>query len=87
MPGRAIDNKFMKTVEEKGCKVDKCYLCIKECDPRQTPYCITEALIQAVKGNLDRGLIFVGSNAYKVNKIVTVKELISELVTEAESVF
>ncbi|MFT5872894.1 MAG: nitronate monooxygenase [Clostridium sp.] len=87
MPGRAINNKFMKEVSEKGCKVDKCYLCIKECNPKTTPYCITEALIQAVKGNLDEGLIFVGSNACKVDKIVTVKELMSELVEAAERVF
>jgi len=85
MPGRAINNKFMKSVLENGCKVDKCYLCIKDCDPRKTPYCITEALIQAVKGNLDKGLIFVGSNASKVDKIISVKELINELVTEAEN--
>ena len=84
MPGRAINNKFMKIVEEKGCKVQKCHLCIKDCNPKETPYCITEALIQAVKGNLDNGLIFVGSNAYKVDKIVSVKELMKELVTEAE---
>ncbi|MGH4122807.1 MAG: NAD(P)H-dependent flavin oxidoreductase [Clostridium sp.] len=84
MPGRAINNKFMKSVLEKGCKVEKCYLCIKDCDPRQTPYCITEALIQAVKGNLDKGLIFVGSNACKVDKIISVKELMSELVAQAE---
>jgi len=86
MPGRALNNKFMKDVIEKGCKVNKCYLCIKECNPKTTPYCITEALIQAVTGNLDKGLIFVGSNAYKVNKIVTVKELMNELVTEAERI-
>ena len=57
---------------------------IKECNPKTTPYCITEALIQAVKGNLDEGLIFVGSNACKVDKIITVKELMSELVKVAE---
>lgn len=87
MPGRAINNKFINMVEEKGCKVKKCYNCIKECDPKQTPYCITEALIQAVKGNLDEGLIFVGSNAFKVDKIVSVKDLMKELVTEAELAF
>jgi nitronate monooxygenase len=84
MPGRALNNKFMKIVEEHGCKVEKCSLCIKKCDPRKTPYCITEALIQAVKGNLDKGLIFVGTNGYKVDKIIPVKELMNELVTEAE---
>ena len=87
MPGRAINNKFMKLTQESGCKVEKCYLCIKDCNPQKTPYCITEALIQAVKGNLDNGLIFVGSNAYKVDKIVSVKELVSELVQEAEELF
>ncbi|MCJ7689506.1 MAG: nitronate monooxygenase family protein [Clostridiaceae bacterium] len=84
MPGRAIDNKFMKIVEESGCKVEKCSLCIKKCDPKQTPYCITEALIQAVKGNLDKGLIFVGTNGYKVDKITSVKVLMNELITNAE---
>lgn len=84
MPGRAINNKFMKEVEENGCKVNKCWLCIKKCDPKSTPYCITEALIQAVKGNLDKGLIFVGSNVHKVDKITSVKNLMSELVAEAE---
>ncbi|MCJ7691734.1 MAG: nitronate monooxygenase, partial [Clostridiaceae bacterium] len=51
---------------------------------KQTPYCITEALIQAVKGNLDKGLIFVGTNGYKVDKITSVKVLINELITNAE---
>jgi nitronate monooxygenase len=84
MPGRALNNKFMKIVCESGCKVEKCSLCIKKCDPKRTPYCITEALIQAVKGNLDKGLVFVGTNGYKVDKIVSVKTLMNELVTEAE---
>jgi len=65
--------------------VSKCHLCIKSCNPKNTPYCITEALIQAVKGNLDKGLIFVGSNAPRLKKIVSVKELMAELVMEAEA--
>lgn len=84
MPGRAIRNKFIIDLEKKekeGIK-EKCLGCIKTCNPTQTPYCITRALINAVKGNVDKGLIFVGSNAYKLNKIVTVKELIKELEKE-----
>ncbi|HEC50066.1 MAG TPA: nitronate monooxygenase, partial [Candidatus Desulfofervidus auxilii] len=30
-------------------------------------------------GNLEEGFAFAGSNAYRSNKIVTVKELIEEL--------
>lgn len=84
MPGRAIRNKFIKGIEESKGKIAKCYRCIKTCNPAETPYCITKALINAVKGNVDEGLIFCGSNVERVDKIVSVRELIQELVCEAE---
>ncbi|MGE5628419.1 MAG: NAD(P)H-dependent flavin oxidoreductase [Solirubrobacterales bacterium] len=84
MPGRAIRNKFISIAEEGRIAPKKCYGCIKKCNPAETPYCISTALINAVKGNCDEGLIFVGSNAYRLDKIVTVKELMDELVEDAE---
>lgn len=80
MPGRAICNEFIKNTESEKCKIDKCYNCIKTCNVATTPYCITKALINSVKGNMENGLIFCGSNVDKVNKIVSVHELIQELV-------
>ena len=85
MPGRAIRNEFIKKVESSKAKITKCYNCIKTCNPAETQYCITRALINSVKGNLEEGLIFCGSNVDKINKIVTVKELMKELVNEAET--
>lgn len=79
MPGRSIRNKLIERLEKGNIKVDKCYNCLIPCNPSITPYCITSALISAVKGDLDNGLIFCGSNAYKVNKITSVKELLIEL--------
>ena len=84
MPGRAIRNEFIKKVEANKEKITKCYRCIKTCNPAETPYCITKALINAVKGNINEGLIFCGSNVDKINKITTVKELMQELVQGAE---
>lgn len=84
MPGRAIRNKFIEKVENEKEKITKCYRCIRTCDAVNTPYCITKALINAVKGNIDEALIFCGSNAYRINKIVPVHELIQELVQETE---
>ena len=84
MPGRAIRNKFIDTVSKEKEKITKCYRCIRTCDAVNTPYCITKALINAVKGNIDEALVFCGSNAYKINKIVSVHELINELVTETK---
>ena len=84
MPGRSIRNELIKKVEKSKEKIEKCYRCIKTCNPKETPYCITKALINAVKGNIDEGLIFCGSNVEKINKITTVKELLQELNNEAE---
>lgn len=83
MPGRAIRNAFVKAVEAQNQKVKRCYNCLKPCDPATTPYCISDALIASVEGDVENGLVFVGSNGYKMKEIVTVKELIKELVNEA----
>lgn len=80
MPGRAIYNKFIKQTEQIKSKIDKCYGCIKTCNIQSTPYCITKALINSVKGNIEEGLIFCGSNVYKADRIISVHELIQELV-------
>ena len=84
MPGRAIRNKFIDSVSRVRPKIDKCIRCIHTCDVKTTPYCITNALINAVKGNVDEALLFCGSNAYKIKEIVSVKALMEELVQEAE---
>ena len=84
MPGRAIKNKFIESLKGGPLPIKRCWNCLKPCNPADTPYCISQALINAVRGDIDNGLLFAGSNAYKVDKIVPVKELIAELVREAE---
>lgn len=82
MPGRAIVNEFVKRTEDTGVPVSKCYNCLIPCNPATTLYCITDALINSVRGNLKHGLIFCGENASRINKIVPVSELIDELKSE-----
>jgi len=82
MPGRAINNEFIKHTETEKCKIDRCYGCISTCKIATTPYCITKALINAATGNLKEALLFCGSNVEKVKKIVSVHDLMSELVSE-----
>ncbi len=79
MPGQAIINPYMKKIKDEHDKVTKCYRCLTPCNPTTTPYCISKALINSVKGNVDEGLIFIGKNGYRIDKIVSVKELIDEL--------
>lgn len=82
MPGRAIYNKFIESTEKEKCKIERCYNCIKTCDVKTTPYCITKALINAVKGNMEDALVFCGSNVGRVKEIVPVHDLMQELVCE-----
>ena len=78
MPGRAIHNAFLDKVNAGERFMRGCRQCITTCKPDTAPYCITEALINAVEGNLDEGLIFCGSNAYRADRIETVADIMEE---------
>lgn len=83
MPGRAIRNDFISEVESGIKKPFKCICnCLKTCNPSQSLYCIANALINAQKGNLAEGFAFAGENAYRINKITSVKEIFRELVSD-----
>jgi nitronate monooxygenase len=80
LPGRAIRNEFIARVSEGKTKPFKCpYHCIKTCDHTKSPYCIAIALGNAKKGKLKNGFAFAGQNAFRVDKILSVKELIRSL--------
>ena len=79
MPGRAIKNDYMILRSKEKEKINHCFSCIEHCNPLETPYCITAALVRAVDGDINNSLVFCGENAYKVDKITTVKEIMDEL--------
>lgn len=80
MPGRAIRGTFLDKVRE-GLKQPKAcpFNCIKTCDVTHSPYCIMLALYNAFKGRLEHGYAFCGANAWRSEKIESVRELISSL--------
>ncbi|TCO71387.1 NAD(P)H-dependent flavin oxidoreductase [Marinisporobacter balticus] len=81
MPGRAIRNAFVERVYKYGKpKGIKCVNCLKPCNPKETLYCIADALIQAQRGNLEKGFAFAGSKVHKIHEIKSVKEVITELI-------
>jgi nitronate monooxygenase len=83
MLGRAIRNKFLKNLETQEKTNIKCYYkCLSICNVSKARYCIAIALTNAYRGDVDNGLIFCGKNAYRISKIVTVKELIAQLLAE-----
>ena len=80
LPGRVIKNEFVKKIKQGKTVPFKCnYRCLRTCDPNTAPYCIAKVLANAARGQLDDGFAFAGSNAYRCDKIVPVKELVDEL--------
>lgn len=86
MPGRAVRSSFLDSVKEGLTKPKQCaFNCIKTCDVVHSPYCIMLALYNAFKGRLDHGYAFAGANAWRAEKIETVKSLMSSLAAEYDS--
>ncbi len=85
LPGRAIHTPLvdkMKLGTAPQSFGSECVGCIGPvCDKS---YCILKVLENARKGDLENGLVFCGSNVFKIKKIVPVKELIDELVSQAK---
>ncbi len=84
MPAKVIRTKFIdKIMRGEGEPFTCNYLCLRTCDPNKVPYCIAKALINAAEGRVDQGVVLAGTNVAKIKKIVPVKELMNELVSEA----
>ena len=83
MPGRAVNSPLVQRLAA-GMRQPPahCSGCIKSCRPAETPFCITHALIDAVKGNWEEGLFFSGSRVDLVDRMRTVPDLIDELMKE-----
>ena len=80
LPGRAVMSAFLEDVKNGLKKPFKCpFHCISSCDYSKSPYCISLALANAKKGLLKHGFAFAGKNAYRIESIISVKELITSL--------
>ena len=83
MPGRAIYNNFIQQARDGLTKPFKCiFHCVKTCNQEKTPYCIARVLLNAMRGRVEHGFAFCGANVGRVDKIVSVHELIRGLAQE-----
>lgn len=78
MPGRAIRNAFIERAEKGRIPHGRCHLCVSTCKPAETPYCITEALVNAAEGRVEDALLFCGTNAYRAEKLTHVRDIMQE---------
>ena len=86
LPGRAIQNQFLSDIANGIEKPFTCpWKCLKTCDYKTARFCIAKALLNAQMGKMDDGFAFAGENAYRVEEIISVKELIQKLKSEYEN--
>lgn len=84
-PARGIKSNLFKLIEENKAPKIKCISnCVTPCEhgkeARKVGYCIANRLYDAVSGVKETGLFFTGANGYRLNEIISVKELIKKLV-------
>jgi NAD(P)H-dependent flavin oxidoreductase YrpB (nitropropane dioxygenase family) len=70
--GNALATTFTDKVEDGTVEVPVCSKCLKKCSRR---FCIVQSLIEARIGNLDNGLVFAGEHVYRIDKILSVKDI------------
>ncbi|MBP3888256.1 MAG: nitronate monooxygenase [Cellulosilyticum sp.] len=76
MPGRAIMNAFIQSPPgNKACY----YHCLEKCGITTIPYCISNALIAAANGDVNKALLFCGANAYKAKRLEHVSDIFNEI--------
>jgi nitronate monooxygenase len=83
-PARGVKTNLQYLIEKNEAPTVKCLSnCVAPChrgkEARKVGYCIADRLSDAYNGNKELGLFFTGSNGYKLQNIVSVKELMDEL--------
>ena len=86
LPGKVIRNAFVDNIKMGHTVPFKCkYRCLRTCDPTTAPYCIAEVLARASDGKMDQAFAFAGSNAWRCDEIVSVRQLIQTIIHEYEN--
>jgi len=84
-PARGIKTKLIEMVAKKeGPKIKCISNCVFPCkrgeEAKKVGYCIADRLADAYTGEEETGLYFSGAYAYKADKLISVKDLMKELV-------
>ena len=83
LPGRAVRTPFSNRVMNGNVPPKICDHCLKAC---KRNFCIIKSLIRAQQGDLETGLVFTGEFMPRIKKILSVKEIISELLAEVAAI-
>jgi nitronate monooxygenase len=83
-PARGVRTKLRDLIDSRTGPAIKCISnCVAPCnrgvEAKEVGFCIADRLSDAYFGDMELGLYFSGSNGYKIDKIISVKELMEKL--------
>ena len=89
LPARGVRTHLQEAIENGTAPKVQCISnCVAPChrgvEAKAVGYCIADRLGAAYQGDVETGLFFTGSNGYKLDKIISVKELMDKLVNGEE---
>ena len=84
LPARGVITNLQRSIEAGTAPKVACISnCVAPChrgeEAKAVGYCIADRLSAAYEGDVETGLFFTGSNGYKIDKIISVKELMDKL--------
>lgn len=84
-PARGVRTNLRDLIDTRTGPSIKCISnCVAPCnrgvEAKEVGFCIADRLSDAYAGDLELGLYFSGSNGYRIDKIISVKELMDKLV-------
>lgn len=77
LPANAIKTKFTELIKKgEAPEPISCNNCLKKCTKE---FCIRDALLRGRAGDLEEGVFFTGKGLWKVNEILSVKEIFEKI--------
>ncbi len=85
-PARGVRTNLTGLIDARTGPAIKCISnCVAPCnrgvEAKEVGFCIADRLSDAFKGDLELGLFFSGTNGYRLNELISVKELMKKLTT------
>lgn len=83
-PARGVHTNLIDLIDTRTGPAIKCISnCVAPCErgveAKAVGFCIADRLSDAYEGNKEFGLFFTGTNGYRINEIISVKELMEKL--------
>ena len=80
MPLKVLRTPFSeKIIQEQKIEFGCPFLCLRACKAKDARFCIAEALVDTLMGNVNEGLFMVGSAIGRINDIIPAAEFIEPL--------